>query len=74
MQVPKGKVLKTTGLESHERAYPEGEEIVPPQDPTGFEQDMETLDGMDLGKVSDKIRTDCRNRVKQLNLEHLLER
>jgi len=73
MQIPKGEILKTTGFESHEKAHPAGEEIIPPQDPTGFEQDMETLDGMDLGNVTDKIRTDCRNRVKELNLEHLLE-
>jgi hypothetical protein len=73
MQIPKREILKTKGFESDEKAHPEGEEIIPPQDPTGFEQDMETFDRMGLGNVTDKIRTDCRNRVKELNLEHLLE-
>ncbi|MFA4861074.1 hypothetical protein [Methanoregula sp.] len=41
---------------------------------TSFDQDMETLDSLDLENVTNKIRGDCRTLVKQLDLEHLLER
>jgi len=41
---------------------------------TSFDQDMETIDTMDLEKVTDKIRGDCKTMIKQLDLEHLLER
>ena len=41
---------------------------------TSFDQDMETLDSLDLESVTNKIRGDCRTLVKQLDLEHLLER
>ena len=35
---------------------------------------METIDTMDLEKVTDKIRGDCKTMIKQLDLEHLMER
>ena len=41
---------------------------------TSFDQDMETIDTMDLEKVTDKIRGDCKTMIKQLDLEHLMER
>jgi hypothetical protein len=39
-----------------------------------FESDLETFDIMDIENVTDKIRTDCKTMIKQLQLEHLLER
>ncbi len=45
-----------------------------PPGPTDFDLDMETLESMDLEKVTDKIRKDCRTVVQQLDLEQLMER
>jgi hypothetical protein len=39
-----------------------------------FESDLDTFDTMDIDNVTDKIRTDCKTMIKQLQLEHLLER
>jgi hypothetical protein len=39
-----------------------------------FESDLDTFDTMDIDNVTDKIRTDCKIMIKQLQLEHLLER
>jgi hypothetical protein len=39
-----------------------------------FESDLDTFDIMDIENVTDKIRTDCKTMIKQLQLEHLLER
>jgi len=52
------------------------EEPVPeePAEPTSFDEDFDTFDSMDLDNVADKIRTDCKSMIKDLNLDHLLER
>ena len=50
------------------------EETVTPPDRTGFDLDMEEIDSMDLERVTDKIRGDCKTMIKQLDLEYLLER
>lgn len=39
-----------------------------------FEKDIDTFDTMDLENVTDKIRNDCKTMIKQLHLEHLMER
>ena len=39
-----------------------------------FEKDIDTFDSMDLENVTDKIRNDCKTMIKQLHLEHLMER
>ena len=39
-----------------------------------FEKDIDTFDTMDLDNVTDKIRNDCKTMIKQLHLEHLMER
>ena len=39
-----------------------------------FEKDIDTFDSMDLDNVTDKIRNDCKTMIKQLHLEHLMER
>ncbi|MDD1690660.1 MAG: hypothetical protein LUQ66_08375 [Methanoregula sp.] len=39
-----------------------------------IESDLDALDTMDLDHVTARIRSDCKTLVKQLNLEHLMER
>lgn len=39
-----------------------------------IESDLDALDSMDLDHVTARIRSDCKTLVKQLNLEHLMER
>lgn len=41
---------------------------------SSFEKDIDTFDTMDLDNVTDKIRNDCKTMIKQLHLEHLMER
>jgi hypothetical protein len=41
---------------------------------TSFESDLDTFDTMDFDNVTDKIRTDCKTMIKQLHLDHLMER
>jgi hypothetical protein len=44
------------------------------QTSSSFEKDIETFDSLDLDNVTDKIRNDCKTMIKQLQLEHLMER
>jgi hypothetical protein len=44
------------------------------QDTSSFENDLDTFDTMDFDNVTDKIRTDCKTMIKQLHLDHLMER
>ncbi len=39
-----------------------------------FEDDLDTFESMDIENVTDKIRTDCKTIIKQLHLDHLMER
>jgi len=41
---------------------------------SSFENDLDTFDTMDFDNVTDKIRTDCKTMIKQLHLDHLMER
>jgi hypothetical protein len=41
---------------------------------SSFESDIDTFDTMDLDNVTDKIRNDCKTMIKQLHLDHLMER
>lgn len=43
-------------------------------DTSSFESDLDTFDTMDFDTVTDKIRTDCKTMIKQLHLDHLIER
>jgi hypothetical protein len=43
-------------------------------DTSSFETDLDTFDTMDFDNVTDKIRTDCKTMIKQLHLDHLMER
>ena len=45
-----------------------------PQDTSSFDQDIDTFDKLDINHVTDKIRNDCKTIVRQLDLEHLMER
>jgi hypothetical protein len=47
------------------------EAVAHEQDSSG---DLDTFDSMDLDTVTDKIRNDCKTMIKQLHLEHLMER
>ena len=44
------------------------------RDTSMFETDLDTFDTMDFDNVTDKIRTDCKTMIKQLHLDHLMER
>lgn len=46
----------------------------PAPDSSNFENDIDTFDSLDLDNVTDKIRNDCKTMIKQLQLEHLMER
>jgi hypothetical protein len=46
----------------------------PAEDSSSFEKDIDTFDTLDLDNVTDKIRNDCKTMIKQLQLEHLMER
>jgi len=43
-------------------------------DISSLESELDTFDTMDIDNVTDKIRTDCRTMIKQLHLDHLMER
>jgi len=53
---------------------PAGENANTPVQDSSFEKDIDTFDTMDLENVTDKIRNDCKTMIKQLHLEHLMER
>ena len=44
------------------------------EDSSCFEKDIETLETLDIDHMTDKIRTECKTMIKQLQLEHLMER
>ena len=41
---------------------------------SSFENDIDTFVTMDLDNVTDKIRNDCKTMIKQLHLDHLMDR
>jgi hypothetical protein len=58
------------GGKKHEAEEPQKKD----HDTGSFESDLDTFDTMDFDNVTDKIRTDCKTMIKQLHLEHLMER
>jgi hypothetical protein len=40
---------------------------------SSFEKDIETFETMDVDTITNKIRGECKNLIKQLHLEHLTE-
>jgi hypothetical protein len=71
--VPPSPQVPSPGPEERKRSEPEE---VPGAEPeaTSFENDLNTFDSMDFDNVTDKIRTDCKTMIKQLHLDHLMER
>jgi len=55
---------------------PAPEKIMAPADneTEDFESDIDALDSMDLDLVTSRIRSDCKNLVRHLELDHLIER
>jgi len=45
-----------------------------PDDSSSFEKDIDTFETLDIDNMTDKIRNDCKTMIKQLQLEHLMER
>ena len=62
------------GSQREETEQPEAEPQPVDSGSTSFDDDIDTFDSMDLDNVTDKIRTDCQTMIKQLHLEHLMER
>jgi len=60
----------------HEEEKRPAEEETPgnERESTSFETDLDTFDTMDFDNVTDKIRSDCKTMIKQLHLDHLMER
>jgi hypothetical protein len=60
----------------HDEAKKPGADETPEtdHDASSFETDLDTFDSMDFDNVTDKIRTDCKTMIKQLHLDHLMER
>jgi hypothetical protein len=50
------------------------EQPQPEQETSSLDHDFETFDTMDFETVTDKIRADCKTMIKQLQLDHLMER
>jgi len=65
VQVRRREVPKQTAEE------PNPEETA---EPSSFDDDIDTFDTLDLDNVTDKIRNDCKTMIKDLNLDHLLDR
>lgn len=65
----------TTALRPEEEKRPVEQELPENERETSsFETDLDTFDSMDFDNVTDKIRTDCKTMIKQLHLDHLMER
>jgi hypothetical protein len=56
------------------RAVPNDQDVDRSGSGSSFEKDIDTFDTMDLDNVTDKIRNDCKTMIKQLHLDHLMER
>jgi hypothetical protein len=44
-----------------------------PEAISNFDRDIDTFETMDLEAITNKIRVECKDIIKQLNLEHLKE-
>ena len=56
-----------------EKTKPEPEETTG-SERSSFDDDIDSFDAMDIENVTAKLRLDCKTMIKQLNLEHLIER
>jgi hypothetical protein len=75
-QKPAAPSYGTPQIPVHHKPGPQkpAEPEEPPQESSSFEKDIDTFDTLDLDNVTDKIRNDCKTMIKQLQLEHLMER
>ena len=71
--VPPSIPVASHRLEEEKRP-PEEELPENVRETTSFETDLDTFDTMDFDNVTDKIRSDCKTMIKQLHLDHLMER
>jgi len=62
--------LRHEDTPGHEAEEPPGGE----HEASSFEADIDSIIDMDFDGVTDKIRTDCKTMIKQLHLDHLMER
>jgi hypothetical protein len=65
VQVHRREVPKQTAEEPNPAETPES---------SSFDDDIDTFDTLDLDNVTDKIRNDCKTMIKDLNLDHLMDR
>jgi hypothetical protein len=65
VQVHRREVPKQTVEEPNHADTPES---------SSFDDDIDTFDTLDLDNVTDKIRNDCKTMIKDLNLDHLMDR
>jgi len=74
---PRSKVppplLESVQVTGEEKSGGEGGRS-PDESAGSSDRDLDTLDIQDLENVTDKIRNDCKTMIRQLNLEHLMER
>ncbi len=66
---PMAAIRQESSRKPEEEAAPEKESEI-----SSFETDLDTFDTMDFDNVTDKIRSDCKTMIKQLHLDHLMER
>ena len=69
-------------VQQKSQVYPQVSEEKKPEDMallaadtdfSSFEKDIETFETMDVDTITNKIRGECKNLIKQLHLEHLTE-
>jgi hypothetical protein len=75
---PPAPVPQPPHVQVHRREVPKQTAEEPnPEDTaesSSFDDDIDTFDTLDLDNVTDKIRNDCKTMIKDLNLDHLLDR
>lgn len=74
MVQPQSQIPVSRSSPVTEQKNPSDSEETAAQDSSSFERDIDTFDTLDLDDVTDKIRNDCKSMIKQLQLEHLMER
>lgn len=64
----------TTPLQQGEYQKTAPDNDLPLPGPDSVENEFDALDSMDLEHVTSRIRSDCKTLIKELQLEHLMER
>jgi hypothetical protein len=71
-RVPEGG--RAEGAAKSRPSGTEGPTGQPSPDPGGSDDGLDSLDSLDIENVKDKLTGDCKTMLRQLDLEHLLER